>query len=132
MNRKQDQEYHQYNPIHTQKRHPPGSQERRLIWILRVQRATRKEGEEQDKIHSGWRPHKLSWRSSHTNSGHAHRQTPFKCAISTKGARFMMINISDFYLMIPQKRPELIRISINNIPNKIIINRKKQSHTQHK
>jgi len=38
---KQNQESHQHNPIHTQKRHPPGSQERRHIWILCVQRATR-------------------------------------------------------------------------------------------
>ena len=33
----------------------------------------------------------------------------------------MTINISDFYLMTPLKRPEFIRISINDIPEEIII-----------
>ena len=33
----------------------------------------------------------------------------------------MTIDISDFYLMTPLKRPELIRISINDIPEEIII-----------
>ena len=45
----------------------------------------------------------------------------FNSVISTKGARFMAINISDFYLMTPLKRPEFIRISINDIPEEIII-----------
>jgi hypothetical protein len=44
----------------------------------------------------------------------------FNSVISTKGARFMMIDISDFYLMTPLKRPEFIRISINDIPEEII------------
>jgi hypothetical protein len=35
-----------------------------------------KKQKEQDKIHSGWRPHKLSWCSSHPNSRHACHQTP--------------------------------------------------------
>ncbi len=33
----------------------------------------------------------------------------------------MTIDISDFYLMTPLKRPEFIRISINDIPEEIII-----------
>ena len=33
----------------------------------------------------------------------------------------MTINISDFYLMTPLKLPEFIRISINDIPEEIII-----------
>ncbi len=41
--------------------------------------------------------------------------------ISTKGARFMTIDISDFSLMTPLKRPKFIRISINDIPEEIII-----------
>jgi hypothetical protein len=45
----------------------------------------------------------------------------FNSVISTKGARFMTIDISDFYLMTPLKRPEFIRISINDIPEEIII-----------
>jgi len=45
----------------------------------------------------------------------------FNSVISTKGARFMTIDTSDFYLMTPLKCPEFIRISINDIPEKIII-----------
>jgi len=45
----------------------------------------------------------------------------FNSVISTKGARFMTIDISDFYLMTPLKRPEFIRISINVIPEETII-----------
>ena len=45
----------------------------------------------------------------------------FNSVISTKGARFMTIDISDFYLMTPLKRPEFICISINDIPEEIII-----------
>jgi hypothetical protein len=45
----------------------------------------------------------------------------FNSVISTKGARFMTIDISDFYLMTPLKRPKFICISINNIPEEIII-----------
>jgi len=45
----------------------------------------------------------------------------FNSVISTKGARFMTIDISDFYLMTPLKCPEFIRISINDIPEEIII-----------
>jgi hypothetical protein len=45
----------------------------------------------------------------------------FNSVISTKGARFMTIDISDFYLMTPPKQPEFIRICINDIPDEIII-----------
>jgi hypothetical protein len=45
----------------------------------------------------------------------------FNSVISTKGARFMMIDISGFYLMTPLKRPKFIHISINDIPEEIII-----------
>ncbi len=33
----------------------------------------------------------------------------------------MTIDISDFYLMTPLKQPEFIRISINDIPEEIVI-----------
>jgi hypothetical protein len=45
----------------------------------------------------------------------------FNSVISTKGARFMTIDIKNFYLMTPLKRPEFICISINDIPGEIII-----------
>ena len=45
----------------------------------------------------------------------------FNSVISTKEARFMTINISDFYLMTLLKHPEFIRISINGKPEEIII-----------
>ena len=40
--------------------------------------------------------------------------------ISTKGTRFMMMYISNFYLVTPLRRPEYMHIKLSNIPNKII------------
>ena len=45
----------------------------------------------------------------------------FNSVISTKGARFMTIDISDFYHMTPLKQPKFICISINDIPEEIVI-----------
>ena len=44
----------------------------------------------------------------------------FNSAVSTRNAKFMTMDISNFYLMTPLKRPEYIHISIKDIPNKII------------
>ena len=40
----------------------------------------------------------------------------FNSVISKKGARFMTIDISNFYLVTPLKRPEYIRLHIRDIP----------------
>jgi hypothetical protein len=42
----------------------------------------------------------------------------FNSVISTRGARFMTMDISNFYLMTPLHRPEFIRIKLSNIPEK--------------
>ena len=44
----------------------------------------------------------------------------FNSAVSTKGARFMTTDISNFYLMMPPKRPEYIRINLHDTPKEII------------
>ena len=44
----------------------------------------------------------------------------FNTIISTKGARFMTIDISKFYFMTPLKLPEYIRIHVRDIPDEII------------
>jgi hypothetical protein len=44
----------------------------------------------------------------------------FNSVISTKGARFIIMNISNFYLMTPLSRPEYIRVKLSDIPDKII------------
>jgi hypothetical protein len=44
----------------------------------------------------------------------------FNSVISTPKARFMTIDISNFYLMTPLKRPEFIRIKLSDIPQEII------------
>ena len=44
----------------------------------------------------------------------------FNSEISTKGSRFMTIDISKFYLMTPLKLPEYIRIHVRDIPDEII------------
>ena len=44
----------------------------------------------------------------------------FNSVISTKGARFMTIDISNFYLMTPLHRPKFIRMKLSDIPDKVI------------
>jgi hypothetical protein len=45
----------------------------------------------------------------------------FNSTISTKGARFMTMDISNFYLNSPLPRPEFICIKLSNIPEEIIV-----------
>jgi hypothetical protein len=40
--------------------------------------------------------------------------------ISTQNARFMTIDIKDFYLNTPMERPEFMRLKLSDIPNNII------------
>ena len=44
----------------------------------------------------------------------------FNTVVSTRNAKFMTMEISNFYLMTPLKRPEYIRISIKDILEEII------------
>ena len=44
----------------------------------------------------------------------------FNSVVSTTGAKFMTMDISNFYLMTPLKRPEYIRIKMSDIPDEII------------
>eukprot|EP00804_Cyclotella_cryptica_P016685 CCRYP_001996-RA/>CCRYP_001996-RA protein AED:0.37 eAED:0.37 QI:0/-1/0/1/-1/1/1/0/336 len=43
----------------------------------------------------------------------------FNSFISTKGAKFMTMDISNFYLMTPLPRPEYLRLKLSNIPQDI-------------
>jgi hypothetical protein len=40
--------------------------------------------------------------------------------ISTPGARFMSLDISNFYLMAPMERPEYVRMNLSDFPDEII------------
>jgi hypothetical protein len=44
----------------------------------------------------------------------------FNSVISTKDARFMTMDISNFYLMTPLHRPEFIRTKLSDIPDEVI------------
>ncbi len=44
----------------------------------------------------------------------------FNSVISTRGAQFMTMDISNFYLMTPLHHPEFIQIKLTDIPNKVI------------
>jgi hypothetical protein len=44
----------------------------------------------------------------------------FNIIISTKGARFMTMDISNFYLMTPLHQPEFIWMKLSDILNKVI------------
>ncbi len=44
----------------------------------------------------------------------------FNSVISTRGARFMTMDISNFYLMTPVHQPKFIRMKLSDIPDEII------------
>jgi hypothetical protein len=44
----------------------------------------------------------------------------FNSVISTKGARFMTIDISKFYLMTPLHCPKFIRTKLTDFPDEVI------------
>jgi hypothetical protein len=44
----------------------------------------------------------------------------FDSVISTKDARFMTMDISNFYLMTPLHRPEFIQMKLSNMPDEVI------------
>ena len=44
----------------------------------------------------------------------------FNSVISTKGSRFMTMDISNFYLNTPLTRPEYIKIKLEDIPDEVI------------
>ena len=44
----------------------------------------------------------------------------FNSVISTKGARFMTMDISNFYPMTPLHHPKFIRMKLSNIPDEVI------------
>ena len=45
----------------------------------------------------------------------------FNSVISTHGARFMTMDIANFYLMTPLKRPEYVKIKLRDIQEEIIV-----------
>ena len=45
----------------------------------------------------------------------------FNSVISTPGARFMTMDLSNFYLMTPLKRPEYVKLKLTDIPEEIIV-----------
>ncbi len=45
----------------------------------------------------------------------------FNSIISTHGAQFMTMDIANFYLMTPLKRPEYVKIKLSDIPEEIIV-----------
>ena len=71
-------------------------------------------------ICSGWRQDQLPRRGSHTNSRYVGEKMIMNSVISTIGARFMTIDISNFYLMTSLPHPEYIIIKLTDITYKII------------
>jgi hypothetical protein len=45
----------------------------------------------------------------------------FISVISMKGTRFMTMEISNFYFMIPLHCPEFIQIKLSDIPNEVVV-----------
>ena len=44
----------------------------------------------------------------------------FNSVVLTKGAKFMTMDISNFYLMTPLNQPEYIKINIRDVSNEIV------------
>ena len=44
----------------------------------------------------------------------------FNSVISTKGAKFMTADISNFYLMTPLKRSEYVKLNLTDVPGEVI------------
>ena len=44
----------------------------------------------------------------------------FNSVVSTKGAKFMTMDTSNFYLMTPLKRPEYVRINLRDILDEVV------------
>ena len=44
----------------------------------------------------------------------------FNSVIQTKRAQFMIMDISNFYLMTPLARPEYIQVKLSDIPDEIV------------
>ncbi len=70
--------------------------------------------------HCRGRQNQLPWQSCHPDRGNAGGKMLFNSVISTKGARFMTMDISNFYLMTPLHHPEFIHVKLSNIPDEVI------------
>jgi hypothetical protein len=56
----------------------------------------------------------------------------FNSVVSTPGAKFMTMDVSNFYLMTPLKRPEYIRVRLADMPTEIINEYKLRDKANHK
>jgi hypothetical protein len=56
----------------------------------------------------------------------------FNSVISTRGTRFMTMDVSKFYLMTPLKRPEYIQVKLSDLPQEIIDEYKLHNLANHK
>jgi hypothetical protein len=56
----------------------------------------------------------------------------FNSVVSTPGAKFMTMDVSNFYLMTPLKHPEYIRVHLADMPTEIINEYKLRDKANHK
>ena len=85
-----------------------------------MQQETRKSKGEQDKVHYWWGKINYPGAVATPTAEMLVAKILFNSVISTKNAKFMTINISNFYLNSPLPRPEFVEIKINIIPEVII------------
>eukprot|EP00804_Cyclotella_cryptica_P005280 CCRYP_015798-RA/>CCRYP_015798-RA protein AED:0.29 eAED:0.29 QI:0/0/0/1/1/1/2/0/570 len=98
-----------------------GSQERCHVWQLRVHDSSEKTDEpNRTRFHCWWRPHQLPREVGTPTAEMLVAKLLFNSAISTPTAKFMTIDISNFYLMTPLMRPEYLRVKLTDIPVEII------------
>eukprot|EP00804_Cyclotella_cryptica_P021956 CCRYP_000903-RA/>CCRYP_000903-RA protein AED:0.16 eAED:0.16 QI:0/0/0/1/1/1/4/0/960 len=103
-----------------QVRHSPGPPKRRHIWTVRLHRPPRKSGAQSHPLHGRRRPHQLPGEVATPTAEMLTAKLLFNSVISTPGAKFMTMDISNFYLMTPLPRPEYLRLKLSDIPTEII------------
>ena len=113
---------HQHQQIPPQEGCPEELSEGRDIQPICLYRSDGEVREKQDEIHGRWQPHKLSRRSGNSYRRHDGCKTPIRQRCVHKGQKkIMAMDISNFYLMTPLKRPEYIRLKLTDIPEDIIV-----------
>ena len=106
--------------MHQKEGHFKQLQERRDIRTICIQRAIREKEKKKTRFTVGGYQIDYPGEVATPTANMMFAKILFNSVIYTKGARFMTIDLSNFYLMTPLNQPEYIRIHIRDIPDEII------------
>ena len=118
--RRTNQKPHQHNQICAPQRHTQRSPQGCYVRPIRLQRAPEKKEQNRTRFTVGGDRINYPGEVATPTADMLVAKLLFNSVVSTKGAKFMTIDISNFYLMTPLKRPEFIRMKMSDIPEEII------------